>query len=201
MLQKLFSSKVRVELLGAFFLHPDKAFYIREVERITGEDHQNVSRELQNLEGIGLLISHRQGNLRYFQLNRQFVLYNELRSMYLKTRGVAAVLKETLMKIDNIEISFIYGSFAAGAESEKSDIDLMVIGKLPLEDLLQRIREPEKILGREIQVSLYDLSEIITRLSQNDPFITEVMKNPKIVLTGNEDGLRKLTEKWSAQAV
>jgi len=201
MLQKLFSSKVRVELLGAFFLHPDKAFYIREVERITGEDHQNVSRELQNLEGIGLLISHRQGNLRYFQLNRQFVLYNELRSMYLKTRGVATVLKETLMRIDDIEISFIYGSFAAGAESEKSDIDLMVIGKIPLEDLLQRIREPEKILGREIQVSLYDLSEIITRLSQNDPFITEVMKNPKIVLTGNEDGLRKLTEKWSAQAV
>lgn len=201
MLQKLFSSKVRVELLGAFFLHPDKAFYIREVERITGEDHQNVSRELQNLEGIGLLISHRQGNLRYFQLNRQFVLYNELRSMYLKTRGVAAVLKETLMRIDDIEISFIYGSFAAGAESEKSDIDLMVIGKLPLEDLLRRIREPEKILGREIQVSLYDPSEITTRLSQNDPFITEVMKNPKIVLTGNEDGLRKLTEKWSAQAV
>ena len=95
MLQKLFSSKVRVELLGAFFLHPDKAFYIREVERITGEDHRNVSRELQNLEGIGLLISYRQGNLRYFQLNRQFVLYDELRSMYLKTRGVAAVLKET----------------------------------------------------------------------------------------------------------
>jgi predicted nucleotidyltransferase len=201
MLQKLFSSKVRVELLGAFFLHPDKAFYIREVERITGEDHQNVSRELQNLEGIGLLISHRQGNLRYFHLNRQFVLYNELRSMYLKTRGVAAVLKETLMRIDDIKISFIYGSFAAGAESEKSDIDLMIIGKLPLEDLLQRIREPEKILGREIQVSLYNLSEIITRLSQKDPFITEVLKNPKIVLTGNEDGLRKLTEKWSAQTV
>ena len=201
MLQKLFSSKVRVELLGAFFLHPDKAFYIREVERITGEDHQNVSRELQNLEGIGLLISHRQGNLRYFQLNRQFVLYNELRSMCLKSRGVAAVLKETLTRIDDIDISFIYGSFAAGKESEKSDIDLMVIGKLPLEDLLQRIREPEKILGREIQVSLYDPSEIITRLSQNDPFITGVLKNPKIVLTGNEDGLRKLTEKWSAQAV
>ena len=201
MLQKLFSSKVRVELLGAFFLHPDKAFYIREVERITGEDHQNVSRELKNLEGIGLLISHRQGNLRYFQLNRQFLLYNELRSMYLKTRGVAAVLKETLMRIDDIEISFIYGSFAAGAESEKSDIDLMVIGKIPLEDLLQRIREPEKILGREIQVSLYDPSEIRTRLSHNDPFITEVLKNPTIVLTGNEDGLRKLAEKRSAQAV
>ena len=68
----------------------DKAFYIREVERITGEDHGNVSRELQNLEGISLLIRYRQGNLRYFQLNRQFVLYDELRSMYLKTRGVAA---------------------------------------------------------------------------------------------------------------
>ncbi len=36
MLHKLFSSKVRIELLNTFFLHPEKSFYLRELERITG---------------------------------------------------------------------------------------------------------------------------------------------------------------------
>ena len=32
MLHKLFSSKVRIELLNTFFLHPEKSFYLRELE-------------------------------------------------------------------------------------------------------------------------------------------------------------------------
>ena len=55
MVHKLFSSKVRIELLNTFFLHPEKSFYLRELERVTGEDYKNVSTELKNLESIGLL--------------------------------------------------------------------------------------------------------------------------------------------------
>ena len=50
MLHKLFSSKVRIELLSTFFLHPEKSFYLRELERITGEDYKNISVELKNLD-------------------------------------------------------------------------------------------------------------------------------------------------------
>jgi len=46
MLHKLFSSKVRIELLSTFFLHPEKSFYLRELERITGEDYKNISTEI-----------------------------------------------------------------------------------------------------------------------------------------------------------
>ena len=194
MLHKLFSSKVRIELLNTFFLHPEKSFYLRELERITGEDYKNVSTELKNLESLGLLTSRKSGNLKYFQVNRGFLIYPELKSIFFKVRGAPGLLKQVLSKGPEIEHAFIYGSFAAGTENEKSDIDLMVIGKMPLENLLKRLREPEKLLGRDINPSLFQMSEIKQRVKDQDPFIGRVMAEPKIMLIGNEDDIRRLAE-------
>jgi len=195
MLQKLFSSKLRVDLLSLFFGRPDEEFYVREIEKILQEDVGNISRELKNLEGIGLLFSRRKGNLKYYFLDRKFSFYDELRSIILKTRGAAGVLKNALAGMKGVEYAFIFGSIAAGRETARSDIDLMVIGKVPLERLIKALKEPEEILGREISPSLYDRREIEKRLSEKEPFISRVMLEPKIMLVGEEDGLRKLAEK------
>jgi predicted transcriptional regulator len=96
MLQKLFSSRVRVEILSTFLLNPERERYVREVARITGEDYKNVSRELRNLEEIGLLSSRTEGNLKFFGINKGFVIYDELKSIFMKTKGAAGVLKEAL---------------------------------------------------------------------------------------------------------
>lgn len=132
MLHKLFSSKVRIELLSTFFLHPEKSFYLRELERITGEDYKNVSTELRNLESIGLLTSSKSGNLKYFHVNPGFLIYSELKSIFFKIRGAPALLKQVLSDDRDIEYAFIYGSFAGGTENDRSDIDLMVVGEMLL---------------------------------------------------------------------
>lgn len=194
MLHKLFSSKVRIELLNTFFLHPEKSFYLRELERITGEDYKNISTELKNIESIGLLTSSKSGNLKYFHVNPGFLFYSELKSIFFKVRGAPGLLKEVLSDSQDIEYAFIYGSFAGGTEHDKSDIDLMVVGKMPLENLLKRLREPEKLLGRDINPSLFQTSEIKQRMKDQDPFISRVMAEPKIMLIGNEDELRRLAQ-------
>jgi predicted nucleotidyltransferase len=194
MLRKLFSSKVRIELLNTFFLHPEKSFYLRELERITGEDYKNVSTELKNLESIGLLTSSKSGNLKYFHINPGFLICSELKSIFFKVRGAQSLLKQVLSDDKDVEYAFIYGSFAAGTENEKSDIDLMVIGELPLEDLLKRLREPEKVLGRDIKSSLFQISEMEQRMKEQDPFIGRLISEPKIMLVGDEDDLRRLAQ-------
>ena len=193
-LHKLFSSKVRIELLNIFFLHPEKSFYLRELERITGEDYKNISTELKNLGSIGLLTSRKSGNLKYFHVNPKFLIYAELKSIFFKVRGAPGLLKQVLSDRPDIEYAFIYGSFAAGTENDKSDIDLMVVGKMTLENLLKRLREPEKALGREINPSLFSISEMKQRLKDGDPFIDQVMAEQKIMLIGDEDGLRRLAQ-------
>jgi predicted nucleotidyltransferase len=194
MLHKLFSSKVRIELLNTFFLHPEKSFYLRELERITGEDYKNISNELKNLESIGLLTSSKSGNLKYFSINPGFLIYSELKSIFFKVRGAPGLLKQVLSDSPDIEYAFIFGSFAAGTENDTSDIDLMIVGKIPLENLLKRLREPEKQLGREINPSLFSLLEMKQRLKDGDPFIDRVMAESKIMLIGDEDGLRRLAQ-------
>jgi predicted nucleotidyltransferase len=194
MLQALFTSKVRIELLSTFFLHDERDFYVRELERITGEDYKNITLELRNLESIGLLHSRKEGNLKYYSLNKGFLLYEEVKSIIAKTRGVAPTLKKVLSEQKDIEFAFIYGSLASGQNTAKSDIDLMVIGKIPLEHLLTILREPERALERDINPSLYDFSEIKERLEEKDPFITQVLNGPKILLVGDERKIRKIAQ-------
>jgi len=201
MLHKLFSSKLRVDLLGLFFGRPDEEFYVREIGKMLGDDVGNISRELKNLESIGLLISRRKGNLKYFLLDRKFPLYEELRSIILKTRGAAGIIQNALAGMEGVEYAFIFGSIAAGQETAKSDIDLMVIGDVSLEQLISRLKEPETTLGREINAGLYDIREIRKRLREKEPFIVRVMKEPKTMLIGEEDGLRKLAEKGADKTV
>ena len=201
MLQKLFSSKLRVDLLSLFFGRPDEEFYVREIEKILQEDVGNISRELKNLESIGLLVSRKKGNLKYYLLDRKFPLHDELRSIILKTRGVAGVLQGSLSEMEGVDFAFIYGSFASGQETAKSDIDLMVIGKVALEHMITHLKKPEEILGREINPSLYERREIEKRLRDKEPFISRVMREPKIMLIGDEDGLRKLAEEGSDKVV
>ncbi len=187
---QLFTSKLRVEILALFFSRSEEAFYLGEIVKLTGEDRGNISRELRNLESIGLLVSRIQGNLKYYSLNRKYLLYDELRSIIQKTRGATGTLRETLSKAKNIDYAFIYGSIASGTETIRSDIDLMVIGEIPLESLLRLMKGPEKTLGREINPSLYSLKEYKRRMKRKDPFIVRVMDEPRIMLIGDDDGLQ-----------
>ena len=180
-----------MEILSTFLMNPEKERYVREVARITGEDYKNVSRELRNLEEIGLLSSRNEGNLKFFGINKEFVIYEELKSIFMKTRGAVGVLTEAVSGRRDIDYAFIYGSFATGTERAESDIDVIVIGEISLEGVLALLRRPEEILSREINVSLYDLQEIKKRVKNHDPFIMEVLRGSKIMLTGDEDELRR----------
>lgn len=194
MLQKLFSSRVRVEILSVFLMNPGRELYLREVARLTGEDYKNVSMELRNLREIGLVSSRNEGNLKYFSLNKAFVIYEELKSIFMKTKGAVGILREAVSTKRDIDYAFIYGSFATGEERAESDIDLMVIGRISLEEVLALIRGPEEKLSREINVSLYDLQEIRKRVKDHDPFIMEVLGGSKIMLIGDENELRRIIE-------
>ena len=72
-------------------------------------------------------------------------------------------------------------------------IDLMVIGEIPLESLLRLMRGPEKTLGREINPSLYSTKEYKRRMKKKDPFMIQVMNEPRIMLIGENDGLQGIT--------
>jgi predicted transcriptional regulator len=89
MLKMLFTSNTRLKLLDHFFNHPFRSFYLRELQRTLDESLTPLRRELGKMEQIGLLQSRREGNQKYYALNREFIIYPELQNIFTKMRYTA----------------------------------------------------------------------------------------------------------------
>jgi predicted nucleotidyltransferase len=191
MLQNLFSSRVRVALLTHFFTHPDEPFYARELARRLDAHYNAVWRELNNLEALGLLTSERQASIKVYRLDRAFPIYEELKRIVLKTTGLGQVLRQDLGRLGSVEWAFVYGSVAAGIEDLRSDIDLMLVGQVDLMALSEVVARLEEQLGRAINYVVVSSHELMDRLAEGEPFLANVLAGPKIMLIGEENGLRE----------
>ena len=172
-------------------MHTDERFFVRQLANILEEDSTNLSRELSSLESVGILSSMRQGNLKYFKANRKCPFFDELKGLVLKTVGVIGELKSSLEKKPDIKYAFIYGSYAKGEEKAESDIDLMIIGDVEIDELDSLISSIEKKLGRSINYAIYSNSEFLNKKKKKDGFIIDVLKDKKIMLIGDESGLKR----------
>ena len=85
MLQAFFSSKTRIRLLRLFIKNPKRHYYLREISKLLGEAHTPIRRELLNLKKVGFLQRTKVANLIYYNINAEFPLYEELKSMIEKT--------------------------------------------------------------------------------------------------------------------
>jgi len=90
LLEVLFSSTARIEVLSLFLLNPDRHFYQREIGRETGQPIRAVQRETDRLAGIGLLVRAEEGNRVFYYLNPQFPLLAELTALFQKAAGAGA---------------------------------------------------------------------------------------------------------------
>ena len=93
MLEYFISSGSKRRILVYLLEHPDEEYHLRELSRRMGEPAPVVKRELDKLDQMGLIISWNQGNQRRFRVNRNFLLWPELRSFVDKSRGLSAPMK------------------------------------------------------------------------------------------------------------
>jgi len=182
-------SKLREELLALYFTNPNKKYYLRELERILNFSVGNIRRELIKLESTGLFLSENKGNLLYYYLNQSYPLFKELKSIIFKTSGVPRMLHNVLEEFDDIDQAFIYGSFAKGEEREDSDIDLLIIGEVNEDKLIEEIGKLERKLQREINYAIYEKEDFKKKKEEGNSFILDISKEKKIFLIGDENGL------------
>ncbi len=89
-LHRLFSSRARAQLVVTLFADPEREYYMRELSRTTGEVIGSVQRELDNLEELDLVISHRRANAKFYRANRDHYLFQEMKSIVAKTAEASA---------------------------------------------------------------------------------------------------------------
>ena len=186
--------KTRQGILAATLVQPERAWYVSELARRMEVPSSSLQRELHGLTEAGILRSHRQGRMVYYQANRDSPLFSDLRGLLLKTAGLVDVLAEVLKPLaSKLVLAFVYGSIASGEERSDSDIDLLIVGTASPAALAVPLRHAREILGREINPTVYSSSEFTRKRTAKDHFLTQVLAKPKLLVLGSEDELDKAT--------
>jgi len=184
--------KTRQGILAAMLVQPGRAWYVSELARRMKVPSSSLQRELQDLTQAGILKSHRQGRMAYYQANADSPLFPDLRGLLLKTAGLVDVLAEAMKPLDaNVRLAFVFGSIASGSEQADSDIDLMVVGEISAMDLALPLRRARELLGRDINPRVYTLAEFEKKRQAKDHFLTHVLDKPKLFVIGNINELGK----------
>jgi len=182
----------RRQILALLLLRPDESFYVREIGRLTGVPAGSLHRELKLLSDAGLLRRSAAGNQVRYQVDRTCPIREELAGIFRKTAGLADVLREALSPLGRaVQVAFVFGSVAQGKERSTSDVDVMVVGSAKLERVVGALMPAGERLGRDLNPVVMAPEEFRTKLKTRDRFVSRIMREPKIILTGD---IRELGE-------
>jgi predicted nucleotidyltransferase len=107
----------------------------------------------------------------------------------------ADVLRESLSPLaDDLALAFVFGSVAQGKEKPTSDIDLLVVGSVPFENVVEASHSARKRLGREVNPVVMSSEAFRAKQRGRDRFLSRVLKEPKIFVIGDASELGKLAE-------
>jgi DNA-binding transcriptional ArsR family regulator len=186
--------KTRQGILAATLVQPDKAWYASELAWRMGVPSSSLQRELRELTDAGILKTHRQGRMAYYQANTASPVYSDLRGLLLKTAGLIDVLDRVLEPIaKGLQYVFVYGSVAAGTEQSDSDIDLLVVGSASPSELAMPLRHASELLGRHVNPSIYTQVEFEVKRAANDHFLSNILAGPRLNVIGDGDELDQTT--------
>ncbi len=177
---RLFSSRVRTKLLKFFLTMPESSYFIRELERKIGEDAKNISRELNNLENIGLLRSEKRGLQKFYSTKTDFLFYSELKAVFLKSSGLEGLFRDIVVQLEGIEQVFMK-EFPSPEDEESAQIKLIFVGKPDMAILNNTVNDLMKKSGREVIYRCYSLEEFDERQRMDDSYILEVSSGEKII--------------------
>ena len=186
------------KLLGLLFVRVNEGFHLNEIMRLTGLGSASAQRELRRLHEAGLITSERIGNVRRFWPNKESLVYPELSGLVQKTFGLVGVLSSTLAPLRaQLQLAFVYGATAKGQDLPGSAIDVLLVAEVAevanYGDLLTRLAPAERTLRRKINPNLYALADYQRRLREGQPFLLQVLQQPKLFVIGEEANLQAIS--------
>lgn len=157
MLGTLITSKTRIKLLLKFFLNASNTGYLKNLESEFEDSSNGIRLELNKFEEAGLLTSAQVGNKKIFQANTRHPMFSDIHNILLKYTGIDQIIDTVVKRLGNVQSVYLTGSFAKGLES--NIIDIILIGDINKEYLINLIDKAEPLVGKKIRYVLYSIDE------------------------------------------
>ncbi len=157
LLETLITSKTRIRILLKFFLNPETKTYLRALSGELGESSNAVRVELNRLTEARMLSSEKEGNKLLYRVNELHPLYEPVNALIRQYVGVDEIIKNVIKGLGKIEKLYISGTLANGLSSDI--IDIVIIGEINIDYLLETIDKIEKGIEKKIRYMLYTSDE------------------------------------------
>jgi predicted nucleotidyltransferase len=163
-----------MKIMKYFFNKPYEKIHLRELSRRTNTSIYSTKKIVDDLVKQEIILEKWQGNQRNIMPNLENIFLRQLKIAFsikkIQESGILPYLEEKIPAISSI---VLYGSTAQGTDSEKSDIDLLVIGQKNKTDLSKF----EQIIGKEINIIIMKWSEWRIHVKKDRAFYREILKD------------------------
>ncbi len=181
MLKRLFTSNTRIKLLTLFLLNPDNEYFIRELTRKLDEQINSIRRELDNLKKMGLLKTKNKNRKKFYVVNKNFVVYSELRNIILKALSEKESIAKSMQQLGELDLIVLSGMFV----EKESQVDLLLVGRIDRAKL-DRYFTQELETKRPVRFSLMSKEEYLYRRKCNDKFLHDILEDKTNIIALNK---------------
>ena len=127
---KIFGSRVKVDLLRTIYKFGNKKWTIRELANFNNKDHSAINYAIKELEEMNIIYLERHGKSTLITLNTSSILTKLLEVFDFENNTLDELIKDIKKIVNKKVISCIlFGSVARKEENPNSDIDLLIIAK------------------------------------------------------------------------
>jgi hypothetical protein len=118
------------------------------------------------------------GNKKFFKANQKHPLYQEIHNILLKQIGIDKIIESVINRLGDVRKVYLTGRFANGIDSQI--IDLMIIGDVDVNYLVNLIEKVEVLIKRKVRYIQYENEDQVERRHfKAEPLLIWSAEEPK----------------------
>jgi hypothetical protein len=160
LLDKIFTGKIRIQILTKLLLNPASTVYLRGLERDLEVSSNTVRLELNKLSEMQFIKEQSETintKTKHYIVNTKHPMFKSLRGVILQYVGLDQIIENVLDKLGNVVDVYLTGDLALGKNNPF--VDLVIVGDIDKAYLFQLIEKAEILIDKKIRVALYHPNE------------------------------------------
>ncbi|MEK6840431.1 MAG: nucleotidyltransferase domain-containing protein [Nanoarchaeota archaeon] len=168
---KLYEETAKNKIAEILFKYPEKEFSLSNLAKEAGVSKANIGKILMEFQDAGLITIEKLSKIWRIRANRTNWFFIRSKIVYNLNFIYKSGLVEFLIDYFKNPISVsLFGSFRKGEDESNSDIDIAVeTNEKKNHDIigLKELSELEKIIGRKIQIHIFNRGDVDLNIFNN----------------------------------
>ena len=170
---ELLGNRKLIIILELFINNSTTQFLQKDIQKKTGLSKATLIKWLNFLEKENFIDVKKEAVSKKYSLNKENPIIKQLKILY-----NLMLLKNFKNKIQNFNVkAYLYGSASRGEDVEESDIDILIIGKIKKDQIINDVNKISKKINRQIKIEIFTSLEWSKIASDDKAFFERVEKD------------------------